>query len=825
MFTVIRRVTVAIALLATTALWAQPERIRSPIDSHNRRPLAGILHAGAMPQNDRGPVEPSFPLPAMTLYLRPSAAQQSALQDLLDRQRDPSSPDYRRWLSPEEFADRFGIAPADLGVLRAWLESQGFTVTQVARSRAWLVFSGTAAEVQRAFGAHIHRYRAAGELYYANADAPSLPAALAGIVTGIDGLDDFPSALRASQLQPQPALNAGGGVHYLAPGDLAVIYDIAGLYQAGIDGTGQKIAIVGQTQPQLADIEAFQARFNLPRRDPETMLVPGFADPGVNSMDLPEADLDLEWAGAVAPQASLIYVYSKSVLSAYSYVVDQNLAPVLSSSYYFGCERKMTPATAAVYRQLAQQANAQGITWVNASGDVGAAGCDSATSMAAQGGKAVTVPADIPEVTGVGGTMFNDSADAAGLYWNPVNGANSVSARSYIPESVWNEAGPGQGLLAAGGGLSTFYPKPSWQTGPGVPGDGARDVPDVSMAAALHDGYYAIVNGSAFVYGGTSASTPVLAGVLGLLNQFLMSSGAQPQPGLGNINPRLYALAQANVGVFHDVVDGGNIVACAAASLDCLQGSFGYSAGPGYDQASGLGSLDVSNFVHQWNPQALQPSIAGAANGASFAQAYAPGMVLSVFGSHLASSTGQAASVPLPTSMGGLTATVNGVPAPLYYVSSTQVNLQVPYETQNGQARLVIANGSSTAAYSFAVTTAAPGIFMDAKSAMLPYSTGARGQTLILFVTGEGQVAPALATGTTPSPDTPLAALPAPEQQVAVTVGGVPAVLRFAGIPSGLVGVTQVNFDVPANAPLGKQPVVVTVGSVASPPAYLTVTE
>jgi uncharacterized protein (TIGR03437 family) len=218
-------------------------------------------------------------------------------------------------------------------------------------------------------------------------------------------------------------------------------------------------------------------------------------------------------------------------------------------------------------------------------------------------------------------------------------------------------------------------------------------------------------------------------------------------------------------------------------------------------------------------------AINGLSNGASFQTVYAPGMILSVFGSQLAASTQVVSSLPLPVSAGGASATVNGVAAPFYYASPGQLNIQIPYETGIGPAVLGVNDNGQVAAYVFTVAASAPGIFTDPNhpSALVPYSSGKRGDTLLVFITGEGQVSPALPDGASPFIDTPLGLLPQPTLPVTVTVGGAPAQIAFAGIPSGLAGATQINFTIPPNAPLGVQPVVVTVGGIPSPAATITV--
>jgi uncharacterized protein (TIGR03437 family) len=199
-------------------------------------------------------------------------------------------------------------------------------------------------------------------------------------------------------------------------------------------------------------------------------------------------------------------------------------------------------------------------------------------------------------------------------------------------------------------------------------------------------------------------------------------------------------------------------------------------------------------------------------------------MLISIAGAQLGNFVQTAATIPLPQYLAGFEGSVNGVPAPLLYVSPTQVNLQIPYETQPGSATLVIGNPYENVTKQIQVTAAAPAIFAASDGAVTPNNSGARGQTLTLFITGDGQVTPRLATGASPSTQTPLTRLPKPQLPLTVTVGGVQATLQFLGIPSGFVGVTQINYTIPASVSPGVQPVVVTVGSTSSAPANLTVT-
>ena len=570
---------------------AQTARITQTVDNRVRTVLTGHLHPKALAADDQGRVAPSLAMSYITLRIAPSANQQANLEKLVADQQTPGSPNYHRWLTPEEYAQRFGASDADINKITAWLQQQGLQVLSVARGRNWIAARGTAAQVEPAFQTEIHNYVADGETHYANASEPSVPAAFDSVVQSIRGLNDFRMKPRLHSLVQPAYTSSTSQSHYLAPDDLASIYDISPLYGAGINGSGQKIAIAGQIEVNLSDIQQFRSIFNLPANDPQTILVPGSSNPGNSSKsgDLAESDLDLEWAGAVARNASIIFVYATDVMTSVQYAIDQNLAPVVSVSYG-NCEQESARSDIASFQQWAQQANAQGITWLAASGDNGAADCADSQNP----GLSVDLPGSLPEVTSVGGTEF---AEGTGTYWNLTNNANGASALSYVPETTWNDSVADGQPSSSGGGASILFSKPSWQTGPGVPSDNARHVPDVSLtASADHDGYLVYTGGSRQVYGGTSVPTPSFAGLVALLNQQLGSNG------VGNINPNMYALAQSNPAIFHDITTGNNIVTipCSHRALNCTATPVGYNAGVGYDQATGLGSVNAYNLVMGW---------------------------------------------------------------------------------------------------------------------------------------------------------------------------------------------------------------------------------
>jgi pseudomonalisin len=581
-------------------LFAQArDRITSYIDDEQRVTLRGNVHPLAVAQYDAGTVAPGFPMEHMLLTLLPDAAQQDALNQLLDAQHNPESPYYHQWLTPEQYAERFGISDADVAQVVGWLRDHGMEVEEVTAGRRSIVFSGGAAQVESAFHTRIHAYKVGNEVHHANANDPEIPAALIQVVGGVVSLHDFHSEpMHASARKASPAFSSGGS-YYLAPADFATIYDLAPLYQESINGNGQSVAIVARSNIKIADVRQFRTFFGLPANDPQ-VIVNG-ADPGIwNSNEETEADLDVEWSGAVARNATIKFVVSKSTnssdgvdLSA-QYIVNHNLAPVMSTSFGL-CEASLGTSGNSFLNSLWQQAAAQGITVFVSSGDNGAAGCDSASASTARHGRGVNGLCSTPYSVCVGGTELNDTSDPS-LYWSSFNATGTqASALSYIPEAAWNESGPGAGLWSSGGGASSVYAKPSWQAGAGVPADGKRDVPDVSLTSAGHDGYLIYQEGGLYVVGGTSAASPSFAGVMALVVQHAAARQ-------GNANTVFYSLASkqqaGGASVFHDITQGNNSV----------PGVTGFNATVGYDQATGLGSVDASVLVNHWSDASVQPA-------------------------------------------------------------------------------------------------------------------------------------------------------------------------------------------------------------------------
>lgn len=627
-------------------------------DGSQLQRLSGNVHPLARPEFDRGAAPDNLPVSRMLLLLGRTAEKESALLSFLEQQQTKGSPNYQHWLTPAEFGHRFGLSDENLSAVASWLTSQGFTVNRVAAGRGVIEFSGSVAAVRRALHTDIHKFTLNGSDYWANVSDPQIPAALAGIVKGVVSLNNFPRTplhklVRHVQYSangaPDPFFTiptpSGHSFYAVAPSDFATIYNVQSLWSAGIGGAGENIAIVSPTNINIEDARQFRSLFGLPANDPQIVL--NGPDPGIIPGVETEAVTDVEWSGAVGKDANIMLVVSQDTetsagidLSAL-YVVENNLAPVMSVSYG-ACEAALGTAGNAFYNSLWEQAAAEGITVIVASGDNGSAGCDSPDQSSAVKGVAVSGLASTPFNVAVGGTDF-DQASTASAYWNLTNTPGTeASARSYIPEIPWNDScgqtgspcAPGEpGNIAGGsGGFSTMYGKPSWQSGNGIPQDGHRDIPDISLfsGAGRNLSVYLICESDQNPnhapcdlnspyndiqgVGGTSVSAQVFAGIMALVNQ--ANGGRQ-----GNANFSLYRLAAQNATscnsssgpdsscTFYDVTKGNISVGCNPGTPNC--GSLGlvspsdpsvlaWAAGAGYDLATGLGSVNAQNLVNNW---------------------------------------------------------------------------------------------------------------------------------------------------------------------------------------------------------------------------------
>ncbi|HSC46372.1 MAG TPA: Ig-like domain repeat protein [Candidatus Acidoferrum sp.] len=611
-------------LAAQSSAQTQPpvvNRVLAAPENSTRVTLNGNVHPKARAEFSRGPAPDALPMNRMLLLLKRSSAQEADLQSWLDSQQDKSSPSYHQWLAPEEFGRRFGPSDADVQSVTDWLAAQGFHDIRVGPGRNIIEFSGLAGQVRQAFATQMQNYLVKGSVYVANSSDPQIPAALAPVVSGIVSLHNFPRRSHSkfvgdarrrpgdNRLQPLftfPNPYTGENFYGVAPGDFAAIYNSKALIGAGNDGTGQTIAIVGETQIDPTDVSDFRAMFGLANNFSSSNVILNGMNPGVTSQDEEsESDLDVQWSGAVAPGATVKLVVSASTpasagidLSAL-YIVEHNLADIMSESYG-ACETDLGAAGNAFYNALWQQAAAQGITVILSSGDGGSAGCDDFNSPEpATQGLAVSGIASTPFNVSVGGTDFNQ-INTWSSFWNDTNDAiTGTSARGYIPEIPWSDScaqlglsgcgpsapGGSVNIVAASGGQSHLYAKPKWQLGvAGMPNDNHRDQPDISLFSSsgftgsgylfcqkdltgiascnLNNGGYTF-----HIIGGTSASAPAFAGVMALVNQYSAAHGGSSRQ--GNANVTLYALAKKSgasctssvseaVGCIFNDVSGGN---------------------------------------------------------------------------------------------------------------------------------------------------------------------------------------------------------------------------------------------------------------------------
>ena len=333
-----KRVIISIAAFLLLAV-AAPAQVRNRIKQNiasTETVTISAPHPLARADFDRGRVAGSMRINRAAMVFRLSSAQQADLDKLLEEQQDPDSPNYHKWLTPEDYAARFGMSDADLAKVSAWLKSLGLTVNGFSRARTRVFFSGTAAQVESAFRTELHQYQVDGETRFANATEVSVPMALSGTVLGVRGLDNFRPRPRARVAKPNFTSHVSGN-HFLSPADFATIYNVKPLYAAGLDGTGEKIAVVGQTEIDVSDIDAFRSAAGLPPTNLQLVSVDGTT--GFSTGDEVEADLDVEWSGGVAKNATVLYVFTggdsttSNVFDALEFAIDNNLAPVISISY------------------------------------------------------------------------------------------------------------------------------------------------------------------------------------------------------------------------------------------------------------------------------------------------------------------------------------------------------------------------------------------------------------------------------------------------------------------------------------------------------------
>jgi len=670
--------------------------IQDKVDENKLIALAGNTRPEANAANDLGTVADSLSMDHMMLQLKRSPGQEQAAAQFVAELHNPKSPNFHKWLTASEFGKNYGLAESDIQTITGWLESHGFTVNSVYPSGMVIDFSGSAGQVQRAFHTSIHNLDINGVRHIANVSDPQIPAALAPAIAGVVSLHDFRPHKMA---RPKYTFTFDRQTYYaMVPADMATIYDFNPLFSSGTTGSGQTIVVVEDTNLYSStDWTNFRKAFGLSTYTSGSLTTKhpsssaeNCSDPGVNGDD-DEAILDAEWASAAAPGAAIVVgACADTAVTFGGFIAMQNLLnsgnpPSIVSISYGSCEAENGASSNASITSLYQQAVMEGISVFVSSGDEGAASCDAGGTSATHG-IGVSGWASTPYNVAVGGTDFADVLTGTTTkYWNKSNGTTYGSALSYIPEIPWNSscanslyanyvgyattygangfcnsstalnagmvavaAGSGGPSNCATGSPATFgvaggscqgTAKPSWQTGlSGIPGDGVRDIPDVSMFAA--DGpwnHYAIVcfsdesnGGTPCVgaplnwagFGGTSLAAPVMAGIQALVNQ--KQGGAQ-----GNPNYVYYALAVTTPSAFHTVSQGDIDVPCGGA-LNCygILGTVDYGRGgrlfgttwggalstsstsfmPAYGAvnsswnfATGIGSVDVNNLVTNWS--------------------------------------------------------------------------------------------------------------------------------------------------------------------------------------------------------------------------------
>jgi subtilase family serine protease len=630
------------------SLPATAPQISGPIVESRLQRLTGNPSPSAESSTDLGRVPNDFPQQHILMMLRRGAAQQQALDHFIQEQYDPHSANFHKWLTPEQFGSLFGPSTTDIELITGWLTQHGFTVNRVAAGRTFIDFSGTAAQVTAAFHTEIHHYQHRGEEHFANASDPLIPAALANVVSGFRALNDFhpkaiahePTVARLDRATGKWSHLAkghfttdyGAGTDYVVgPRDFAQIYSINQVWQQKILGTGQTIGVIGDTDLAAGDIQNFRDQFGISALGPNGSVVVDHppttvcAAPNPSSPDL-EGYIDAEWAGATAPDATIDFVTcadsgvtSGTDLAAGYIVQDAAHAKqdsVLNSSYGY-CEQDPESESNQFYVQLWQQAAAEGITVVVAAGDAGGAECDEAIRFTyVNHGLGVSGEASTPYNIAAGGTDFSDVfSGTTANYWSATNSSTLQSAKSYIPETAWNEScgsalvlqsfnqqngksftsGSGPNGLCTyastlpvnflliqptfirsggAGGLSTVSSRPGWQSGvAGLPSGNARALPDISMFASsgLYWGHSLIFcysgNGQGCDFsdpttvfadtdGGTSFVAPAFSGIMALINQ---KTGDRQ----GQANNILYPLA-AQQFITNSSTTQPNLATCAA---------------------------------------------------------------------------------------------------------------------------------------------------------------------------------------------------------------------------------------------------------------------
>ena len=526
------------------AIRSAPARITEKVDESKLTGLSGDVPYLARAEFDRGRADASLRLTHVRLLLHRSPGQEAALDAYLADLQDKSSPNYQKWLSPEQFGALYGPADSDIATVTGWLESHGLVIEQVAPGRTDIAFSGTVAQVESAFHTQIHNFRAGSQAFTSNTTEPLIPAALAGVAGGIAHLNTIrprplnkpagfgyfdpvskrliraPADARPGA-RPELTTNPSSGVYhlYITPADAATIYDSPNSWNANFSGSseydGSRVSIgIGGDAVINTNTAGNYGMFINGGYTPSVINVDGVTSTG----DSDEAYLDVELSKALAPGAAIMFYTSTDLYSAIERAINDNHVDIFSLSFGL-CELGLTTSGNAYMAGLWQQAAAQGIAVTVSTGDDGSAGCDYPTDKSgnyissASQGLQVSGFASTPYNVAVGGTDFYALPGAFTTYASTTDLLDFRTALGYIPESTWNNSTTTNGKLAnnvaqptakgniyagsggvsrcstntttstAAGTCTSGYGKPSWQQATGVPADGARDLPDVALMA------------------------------------------------------------------------------------------------------------------------------------------------------------------------------------------------------------------------------------------------------------------------------------------------------------------------------------------------------
>jgi hypothetical protein len=473
-----------------------------------------------------------------------------ALTNLLQRLYDPASPDYHQYVTPEEFAARFGPSAEDYQALTDFINAHGLKVTATHPNRTLLDVSGAVADVEKLLHVTLRVYPHPKEArtFFAPDTEPSLD--LTVPVLHISGLDSFvlPRPMNLKAASPTPALGSGPNGSYMG-NDFRAAY----IPTSPLTGAGQAVGLLEFDGYFPSDVAAYRTLTALPNVPLKNVLLDGFNGlPGGNNT---EVSLDIDMATCMAPGLSAVIVYEGEVTDdILNRMATDNLAKQLSASWLYPID--------ATSEQIFQQFGAQGQSFFNAAGDYDAY----------VGG--VDTPADDPNITVVGGTTLQTSGPGG----------------AWVSETVWNW-GNGTGT---GGGISTTYPIPVWQQGVSMAANNGstnmRNLPDVALTA---DNVWLIYNnGAAGGFGGTSCATPLWAAFTALINQQAMANGKATQ---GFINPAIYALGNGPnyASAFHDITTGNNTSPASPAN---------FYAAVGYDLCTGWGTPNGTNLINVLAP-------------------------------------------------------------------------------------------------------------------------------------------------------------------------------------------------------------------------------